>query len=160
MRIFLAVDHSERSERELANLLRQEMPAQSTVCLGMVVNPFTPPTALGVCDGQASSRWQIRLRAIQRLEELGKRLRFADLSIESELYETRLPKSMVILMEALRWRADNLIVGVHSRFGIRRRMLPAMFGAIRSRMAEHRQREHSRDPGSDRGPAQDFKKAA
>lgn len=135
MKILLAVDNSHHSERAIAELIRSATPADSTICLFMVVNPFLPPPAMSFLDG-VPTHWQIRCRASARLDHLGESLRFSRFPFETCLCETRLPENLAILRQAVNEQADSLVVGVHSVFGIRRRVLEMAFKIIRSRKSE------------------------
>jgi hypothetical protein len=157
-RFFVAVDHSNASERALIALLKERFPADTIIRICFVVNPFMPPPATAVSEGSASLRWRIRIRAAQRLDDLERMLRFRNVSVETSLFETRMPQTVTVLGQALRWRADHLIVGIHSVLGIKRRLLEGAFKLIARRGHEPRRIGPNRDPGQD--PARQYKQAA
>jgi hypothetical protein len=161
MKFVVIVDHSSYSERALRELMGQQVPEGSMLCLVMVVNPFVPPPAVAFCSGNSSLKWQIRWRATRRLEELSQNLSLPNCYVETSLCETRIPGSVIAMVLAITAKADQLVVGLHSFFGIKRRLLEAAFKVIKSHSRELRKAtpaSPNRDPGED--PARQYKQAA
>ena len=149
MLYFIGVDHSNHAEREITRLIRKRQLAGSTICICMAVNPLIPVDAVDMWAGIASNEWVIALRANRRVEELQRLFRFLNVTVETDVYETRFPESVALLLRANHFQADHFIAGVHSVLGVRRRMLQALFDILPVGRREPPKRNPDCGPGAD-----------
>ena len=159
MRILIAVDHSSHSEQIIDSLVKGLLPKTCCVRLLMVINPFTPPPATTVLDGLEHFQFVMRYKAHSRVDDLAQRLKLQSVSVETDVCESRLPPSIATVLSAVRWRADELIAGVHSLIGFKRYLLLTVFNILNRNT---RRMPPSNRPGRDPSAGQNFtrKKAA
>jgi nucleotide-binding universal stress UspA family protein len=72
----------------------------------------------------------MRYNAFDRLEQLAGILKSRNIDVEIDLFETRIPESLAIVIRALQWDADRLVVGIHSLLGIKRFLMQRVFGCL------------------------------
>jgi nucleotide-binding universal stress UspA family protein len=139
MKALIAVDQSSHSDRALAKFFASNPSSNSRVRLCMIINPFMPPPMTSFVDGAGYFHFVMRNQSLNRLEQLAETLRVRDLAVEIDLVETRMPEFFAITLRALQWKADKLVVGLHSFLGIKRFLLQLVFGWINGR--------RTKDPG-------------
>lgn len=130
MRILLAIDGSPHSQTAVEEIARRPWPANSTVRIIAVIQPYTPPATEFVLAGatledvrqqQASSAELLTGRAANTLREAG-------LSTETTVREGD-PRSAIV-DESDEWRAELIVVGSHGRTGLTRWLLGSVAQAI------------------------------
>jgi hypothetical protein len=105
----------------------------------MIINPFMPPPVTSFNDGAGYFQFVMRHQSLDRLEQLAELLRLRDLAVEVDLVETRMPEVFAVTLRAFQWKADKLVVGLHSLLGIKRFLLQLVFGWING--------DGTKDPG-------------
>lgn len=158
MRIMLAADQSEQSERALTSILQKDFLESDTIRICMVINPFYPPPVYSFGKGNDYLPSLIRFRAWARLEALAQIGRNLHRSVEVEVCESRLPEMLAILFWAIRSKADCLAVCIWSPSGTKRRIVEQIFNALKGNRC--RRDDGNTAKGSDEGPSWMDNKAA
>ena len=139
MKALIAVDQTSHSDRALADFFASNPSPNSRIRLCMIINPFMPPPVTSFVDGAGYFQFVMRNQSLNRLEQLADILRLRDLAVEVDLVETRMPELFAVTLRAFQWKADELVVGLHSFLGIKRFLLQLVFGWIK--------RGNTKDPG-------------
>ena len=132
METFFAVDWSSYSDRAIVTFVAKNPSPDSKVRLCMIVNTFVPPPVTSLVDGLGYYRSSMQYHAYDRLEQLAGVLRSRNITVEVDLFETRIPESSAIIIRALQADADRLVVGIHSLLGIKRLVIQRVFGWLNS----------------------------
>lgn len=130
MKALIAVDQSSYSDRALTRFFANKPSPGSTIRLCMIINPFMPPPVTSFIDGAGYFEFSMRHQSLSRLEQLANILSVSGLTVEVDLVETRMPELLAITVRAFQWKADKLIVGLHSFLGIKRFLLQLVFDWI------------------------------
>ncbi len=132
VKALIAVDQSNHSDRALAKFFASNPGPNSQILLCMIINPFMPPPMTSFIDGTGYFQFAMRHQSQIRLEQLADILRLRNLTVDVDLVETRMPELFAITLRAVRWKADKLVVGLHSFLGIKRFLIELVFGWITS----------------------------
>jgi nucleotide-binding universal stress UspA family protein len=134
MKLLLAVDSSEASERAVRKVASRPWPHGTQVRLLTVVEKNAPPAALlwydAGGDPDAAER-ELLWRAEGQLRQFVEELKTAGLSVECLIREGE-PKT-TILKECKQWQADLLILGAHEHRWLKRLFL----GSVSQWMTKH-----------------------
>ena len=121
MKILLAVDNSEYSNAAIQEVARRPWPARSMVRVLSVAEPLPPPAAELWYDNQGSldaAQRELKKNTTEFTKTILAKLRRKGLNIESTVREGH-PRTAII-DEALKWRADLIVMGSHGRTGLTR----------------------------------------
>src|SRR5437867_1954794 len=124
MKILLAVDNSEYSNAAIQEVARRPWPARSMVRVLSVAEPLPPPAAELWYDNQGSldaAQRELKKNTTEFRKTIVAKLRRKGLKIESTVREGH-PRTAII-DEALKWRADLIVMGSHGRTGLTRLLL-------------------------------------
>lgn len=131
MRILVAVDGSQGSERALREALRLAAGPSATVRLVHVLDADLYRDTFGE-DARAHEAW--RRTGQKYLDQAAAIAREAGIQVETALLENAGQRtSRVIVDEASRWPADVVVLGTHGRHGLDHLLLGSVAeGVVRS----------------------------
>jgi hypothetical protein len=157
-RKFLAIDLSDYSEEVLSSLLRHQIPTGARFRVCLVVDPFSAVSDLYFFEERDRVRSIIRFQASKRLESVAIAFGRANCPVEIEVCETRLPAAVALLVRAIRWEADDLIVAIPGISAVALRLVKMILNAATAKHRGPTNKNSDGDPGQ--GPAWLNKKAA
>lgn len=124
MKILLAIDSSEYSNKAIKEVARRPWPSGSIVRVLSVVEPMPPPASELWYDSGGSLEVvnrEMRKRAMELTKAAATKLRGTGLKIESAVRVGH-PRTEIV-DEARKWSADLIVVGSHGRTALKRLLL-------------------------------------
>jgi nucleotide-binding universal stress UspA family protein len=131
MRILLALDESESSERALQKFTQQFRCEKTEVRVLHVLEPITVSVPPQMAPGYAPELFDLAKPAKDLLDRAAKFLGDAGFKTDTVLRKGDVRE--VILDTAQEWKADLIVLGSHSRIGAKRFLL----GSVAESVARH-----------------------
>jgi nucleotide-binding universal stress UspA family protein len=135
MRILLAVDGSQQSQKTVNEFIKREWPRNSEVRVISVAHPvpFIPEPTLGGAAGHVESLKEERKRALRDVAKVAKEIaeQAPGFQLTTEVLEGS-PKKEIV-EEAKRWEADLIVLGSHGHGPAERFLL----GSVAQSVALH-----------------------
>lgn len=138
MKVLVALDHSDCSQHAIRSVINRPWPDQASIKVVHVLEPYDPidstVNAVQLSEWVEAIRVERRSSAQNLLENAVGALKasHAKLAVTGELLEAYLP-DQAIIETAEDWSADLIVVGSHSRRGIKRILLGSIAHSVLQR---------------------------